>query len=699
MSVGHSPHFPLSKPTDEKARAPSITRRLLLGAAALPALLPAASAFAASPTRSWGVDLQNLSPKIAPGDEFFAYVNAGWLARTERPVGYSSYGELNAMFLRTEGRIRRIIDAAAEGGGDRRLADLYRSYTDLAAIERAGLTPIRADLDAILAIRDHLGVARRMAHPMSHAIVGTYIFKDAANTRRSLVHLDQQTLGARVLGLQGRAYYDSADGDFPAIREAYRAYVAETLTRAGVAEGPRRAADILALEGRLAAVQWNAEQLRDRRLNYHLMTLAELQAYAPGFPWPEFIATAGLPPVQEIVLNTDTAIQASARIFADTSVDAWRSYLLFHWIQNHASLLPAAFQGASFDFYGRRIGKQQTQRGRDVRGVQFVNQNLPDLVGRAYVKDNFRLAARAAIEDMARCLKRAFRTRLAAADWLDPATRATALAKIDRMGLRLGYPDDLRDYAEVAIRPDDPIGNVHRLKAAQTALDVQYLSHPEKPYRWHLAPQAVDGSYSPQLNAVTFPAGILQAPAFDPAADPAVNFGAIGAVLGHEMGHGFDDQGSRFDDEGNLRDWWTPASRTAFDARTETLVAQYSGYEPLPGAHLDGRRSLGENLADLAGVTLALDAYRLYAADHGLDTRARLDGFTGEQRFFLGWGQLWRTLETEDALRADIDQGYHSPARYRVNGVVRNLDAWYAAFDVKPGHALFLAPDQRARIW
>jgi endothelin-converting enzyme/putative endopeptidase len=267
------------------------------------------------------------------------------------------------------------------------------------------------------------------------------------------------------------------------------------------------------------------------------------------------------------------------------------------------------------------------------------------------------------------------------------------------MGLKLGYPDTLRDYAEVDIQPDDAVGNLHRLNTAKAAQDRLQLDDPHHPWPWHLAPQAVDGSYSPQFNAVTFPAGILQAPAFSLTADAAVNFGAIGAVLGHEMGHGFDDQGSRFDDEGNMRDWWSPASRAAFDARAERLVAQYDAYEPLPGAHLDGRRSLGENLADLVGMTLALDALRLHAAATGMDMTARLDGFTAEQRFFLGWAQFWRTQTTEDALRRQVQGSYHSPARYRVNGVVRNLDAWYAAFDVGPDNALYLAPEQRVAVW
>jgi putative endopeptidase len=680
-------------------------RAFLLGAAAASFIVTVRPALAKAATGAgdWGVDLSNLSPTVSPGDAFFDYVNEGWLQTTVSPPGYAEYGEINAMFLRTEAWVNAIIQGEGADGGpaDRTVADLYASFLDTASIERLGTGPIRDDIEAIMAIPDHAGVARWMANPISHAIVGAYVFPDETQTRRTLVHLDQQVLGPRVLGLPSRAYYEGAGGDFPALRVAYRDHVARMLTLAGTGqtEAVSRGDRILELEARLAAVQWNGEQLRDRRLNYHLMSRAELLAYAPGFDWDAFLEALGFADVQTVVLNTDTAVQASAAIFADTPVEDWRAYLAFHWIQNHAYLLNAAVQETSFDFYGRRLAGQQAPRPRESRGVQFISRNLPDLIGKAYVAEHFSADHRRRIEGMAGLLKRAFAARLARADWLDDPTRAVALSKIEKMGLKLGYPDHLRDYAEVEIRPDDPIGNLHRLNAAKAIQDRLQLDDPHHPWPWHLAPQAVDGSYSPQFNAVTFPAGILQAPAFSLTADAAVNFGAIGAVLGHEMGHGFDDQGSLFDEEGNMRDWWSPASRAAFEQRAQALVVQYEGYEPLPGLHLDGRRSLGENLADLVGVTLALDALRLHAAETGLDMDARLDGFAAEQRFFLGWAQFWRTQTTDDALRRQVQTSYHSPARYRVNGVVRNLDAWYAAFDVGPEHALYLPTEARVSIW
>jgi putative endopeptidase len=678
-------------------------RNLCATLLALPLALATRRTFAATALPAgggWGVDLASISPGTKPGDDFYEYVNKGWMDTTTKPDGYSQYGEMNAMFLRTEARIRTIIETAArEPAGSSKLADLYTSYVDVAAIDQRGLQPIRADLDAILSITTLDQVAQRMAHPMSHTIAGTYVFLDAGDTRQSLLHIDQQVANGRVVGLPGANYYASEDQKHATHRLAYQDYIARTLDRAGLESGTAVAAGILALEGRLAAGMWSREQLRDRKLNYHRMSVKALTEYAPGFPWQSFLQATGYPPVETIVLNTDTAIRAAARIFAETPVATWRSYLAFHWIHNHAHLLPAAFQDASFRFYGTELHGLTTRRSRADRGIQFVSQNLPELVGARYIEQFFKASDRDAIEAMAPFMKQAFRARIQQASWLDQTTRTTALAKLDKMSLRLGYPDDLRDYSEVEISPVDPIGNLHRLKAAQVELDAGYLADPQRPYRWHLPPQSVDGSYSPQLNSVTFPAGLLQSPAFDAAADSAVNFGAIGAVLGHEMAHGFDDQGSRFDDNGNLSDWWTPLARAAFDKRTDVLVAQYSHYQPLPGMHLDGRRSLGENLADLVGVTVALDAYRLHAAANGIDTAAVRDGFSGEQRFFLGWAQLWRTLHTEASLKSETEQGYHSPARYRVNGVVKNLQAWYDAFNVGSEDGMFVAPADRASIW
>jgi putative endopeptidase len=640
----------------------------------------------------WGVEIDNFSPTVSPGDDFFTYVNERWLQTASRPPGYSRFMEMNAMHLRTEARIKAIIEQPGETAGAtgrQKIQDLYRSHTDVAAIEARGIGPIRADLDRILAIEDHEGVARWMAHPSSYSIVGAYVFADAGNPERTIFHLDQQTLFGSFVDLPTSADHHSA----------YRDYIAATLGRAGIDQAAQRAEAVVALEKRLAAVQWDRVKLADRLANYHPMSRSELERYAPGFPWSAFLAAKGVPPIKELVLNTDTAVQASARIFGETAVDAWKSYLLFHWVQKHVEFLPAAFRDASFAFYGKLLAGRDAERSRDSRGIQFVNANLSELIAKEYVARHFPASHRAEMRELVGYLMRAWRERIQSADWLDEPTRHAALAKIETMSVEVGFPDQLRDYAEVRISADDPIGNLHRLQQAYWVTRLAYLNRPSREWDWYQAPQTVDASYSPQLNRITFPAGILQAPAFDPNADPAVNFGSIGAVIGHEIGHGFDDQGSRFDASGRLHNWWTAVARANFERGTSGLVGQYSGYEALPGLHLKGRQLLNENIADLSGVGIAHLAYRMYLRDRHGGVAPVLDGLTGDQRFFLAWGQYWRALETDPGLRQAIEGSYHAPPRYRVNGVLRNIDAWYAAFDITPEDKLYLAPDQRVRLW
>jgi endothelin-converting enzyme/putative endopeptidase len=420
-----------------------LTRRNLCASLLmLPLALATHRTFAATeiPTGSgWGVDLSSINPAMQPGDDFYEYVNKGWMDTAAKPVGYSQYGEMNAMFLRTEARIKTIIETAAgEPSESSKLADLYTSYADVAAIDQRGLQPIRADLDSILSITTHDQVAKRMAHPMSHTIAGSYVFLDAGDTRQSLLHIDQQVANGRVVGLPSANHYASGDEKYAKQRLAYQNYIAQTLGRAGVENGTTSATSILELESRLAAEMWSSEQLRDRKLNYHRMSVKELESYAPGFPWQSYLQATGYPPVETIVLNTDTAIRGGARIFAETPVDTWRAYLAFHWIHNHAHLLPTVFQDASFQFYGTELYGLKTRRSRADRGVQFVSQNLPELVGARYIGQFFKASDRDTIEAMAPFMKQAFRARIEQASWLDQATRATALAKLDKIGFEAG---------------------------------------------------------------------------------------------------------------------------------------------------------------------------------------------------------------------------------------------------------------------
>jgi putative endopeptidase len=654
---------------------------------------------------NWGIETQYISKTVKPGDDFFTYVNQGWVESTQMPSGFNVFGSFNEVGLRTEERINAIIldaakSATPEDDPRRQISDLYASYMDTARIERLGSTPIRRALDPIFRAKTLDDIARLMADPTSSSLAYINVFPDPGDPKRYLVMLDQLNGGYPILGLPGRDYYERGDEAFLRHRAEFIDYITKAFESAGIDRAARRAADILALETELAASQWGLEKLRDRKANYHLMRTEELANYAPGFPWGVFLAARRVGDVREIVLGTDTALQAQAKIFAETPVDVWSSYLAFHWIANQADLLPAAFQVPHFEFYGPRLnGGAKEQRPREKRAIQFVNQKVRDAVGRIYVERYFPPRNLARIEELVGYLRRAFAERLTTLDWMDEKTRAQAQAKLATFKFKLGYPPAWRDYSTAHIRPDDALGNNRRLLDADWAHSRSLLSGPvRRDSEWYESPQTVDASFSPLGNAIELPAAILQPPFFDPLADPAVNFGAIGAVIGHEMGHGFDDQGARFDSEGRLNNWWSEDSAERFKRRTDALVEQYNAVSPVEGVHLNGKQSLGENIGDLTGVTISYRAYHLYLRDHGGQPPI-LDGHTGDQRFFLSFGQQWRVIWTPEALRAASAQGYHPPSQYRVNGVVRNVDAWYDAFGVTSGEKLYLPSSERVRLW
>jgi putative endopeptidase len=647
----------------------------------------------------WGIETAHLSSTVAPGDDFFTYVNEGWIETAVIPPGFSRFGAFTELSLQAEERVNEIIAEAGAAGaapGDPRqqIGDLYASYMNIEHIEALGLSPIQEKLDELLAVETHEDVARWMGRRGITSLVGVYVSQDAGNPQRYVLHLAQSGLG-----LPNREYYERQDAPFPEHREAYVRYIAETFVRAGIDDAAERAEAVMALETRLAANHWTRVQQRDREANYKLLTRADLESYAPDFPWMALFEELQVEGVEELVLNTDSAVQANAVVFAETPADVWSSYMAFHWIRNHADLLPEAFERANWEFYAHRLNGVAEQRARDLRGIQFVNARVGELIGQVYVERHFPPEYREQMETLVEYLRRAFASRLAVLEWMDDKTRAEATAKLEAFLPKIGYPDRWRDYSTASIDAGDLIGNSHRLMDWEWEDDRARLGEPVRDWEWLMTPQTVNAYYSSTRNEIVFPAAILQPPFFDPHADAAVNFGAIGGVIGHEMGHGFDDQGSRSDAEGVLRNWWTERSRAQFDARTAALVAQYSSFEPLPGLNLIGELGLGENIGDLGGLSIAHHAYQLYLDDHYEGEAPVADGFTGDQRFFLAWGQVWRNIQTEEALRAQILQGPHSPAPYRVNGVVRNIAAWYDAFDVEPADELYIAPEERVSIW
>lgn len=648
-----------------------------------------------------GVDVRTRSRTVKPGDDFFTFINEGWNTSTQIPEGYWDYGQTNILGATVDRQIKSLLERSLtsrspHGTAEQQVGDAYASFLDTAEIERRGLSSLKADVKAILQSTTREDIARWMANPTSSSIIAINVFPAE---RRSRVHLDQQNLSQPMLGLSTPDSYSRTDGSHPAGREAYQAYVAGVLERAGVDQAAVRAERVLALETRIAGNFWSLEKLRDRRANYHPMTVRQLTDYAPGFPWRAFLAARGVSGESDIVLGTDTAVQQQAKLFADTSLDDWKSYLAFHWIQNQMDVLPERFRQAGWDFYGKTLSHAKTPPAREEVALRLVGSALGQQVGRLYAERYVSERTKTSADEMIVYLRKALAQRLTQAAWIDGETRAEALAKLANFSFKVGYPKIWRDFSALEIGRDDAAGNLRRIREADWEYQRRRLDPAFKDEPWYQTPQTVDASYSVLFNAIELPGALLQPPFFDADADPAVNFGAIGAIIGHEMGHGFDDQGIVYDSRGRMRKWWSDEALERFHRRARGLVDQYDAFAPYPGVHVNGQHTIGENIADLSGVSLAYSAYRMYAADHPCANRASLDGLTGDQRFFAAWAQAWRYKAPESAIRYVIDYGYHAPTPYRVNGVVQNLDEWYSAFGVAPGDKLYLPPEKRVRIW
>lgn len=643
----------------------------------------------------WGIETRHIAADIAPGDDFFRYVNQGWLDHVELPQGFPHVDSFLEVYLRSEKQIQAIIVQADKNAKDgQQIQALYQSYMDEERIDKLGLTPIRAELRAILQLSDRSEVARWMAKPMQHSVARVSVQLDAkAPDRHTLV------LRQGGLGLPDRAYYLDDGAVYTSARRDYTRYIQQTLERAGIEWAEQRATDIVGFETRLAEAHWSAEALRDRIKNYRPMSENELVTFAPGFDWAAFLAEREVGGQQRLIVESASALQASADLVAHTPLDTLRSYLLFHYIDNHAPLLSTEFADAHFAFYSTRLNGIEEMRPRALRAQRFVDNSLGEVLGRMYVERYFPEEHRAKVEKYIGYIQDAFRQRLQQSPWMDAETRAQALAKLERFSAKIGYPDRWRDFSMIDIRPADLVGNQHRILAWHRDDARAKLQQPRRDWEWGMNPQDVNAYYSSIRNEIVFPAAILQPPFFDPAADPAVNFAAIGAVIGHEIGHGFDDQGSLSDGDGRLRDWWTAASRQQFEQRTAALAKQYSRYQPLEGLHLNGQLTLGENIGDLGGLSTAYAAYRNFVAQELGGKAPVLDGFSGDQRFFMSWAQQWRSKQTDSYLRNRVLTRPHSPAQYRVNGVLRNMDAWYEAFGVTAEHQLYLPPQERVRIW
>ena len=659
---------------------------------------------------TWGFDSAGADKATRPGDDFFRYANGAWLDRTAIPADKPGYSLRLAMSDLTEQRLHDLIEAAAATAGHEpgsvagKVGAFYKSFMDQAHVDGLGAAAIAPELDAVRKARTHGDLAALMGRTNTDfegALFNLGVDVDLKDPKRYAVYISQGGLG-----LPDRDYY--LKSDFARQKAAYRDYAATLLELAGWKKPKQAAAKVVGFETRIARASWTKTQQRDLDKIYNPMTVGDLVKFTPRFAWKACLEQAGLGGLDRVIVVENSAFPRIVAVYAKTPVATIKAWLAVRVADNAAYYLSRPFADAYFGLHRKLLAGQQAQSVRWKRAVHAVSGgdylagdrndsfgNLGWAVGQLYTAKYFPPSSKAKIEQLVANLKAAYHARIEKLDWMSAATRAQALKKLETYTIKVGYPDHPRDYSNVVVRDDDLIGNVKRAAAADWDFFVGRLNGPVDRDDWGMTPQTND-AYNGSLRDIVFPAGILQPPIFDANADAAINYGAVGGVIGHELTHGFDDEGRKIDADGALRDWWTPDDAKAFEARAKVLGEQYSKFEPLPGLHVNGRLTMGENIADLGGVTLALDAYHAW-----LDGKQApvLDGYSGDQRVFLGWAQAWRGKVSDDYVRRQVVSDPHSPRQFRVNGVVRNIDAWYSAFDVMPGEKLYVAPDARARIW
>lgn len=647
---------------------------------------------------SFGIDLDNIDESVKPGDDFFKYVNGLWLETTEIPADRSNYGSFGILRDLSEDRVKVIIEEAAAknapaGSDEQKVGDFYAAFMDTDAIEAAGLEPVKADLELISAASSHEDVARLMSDPALGipTILAPFVSVDLKDVENYIVYMTQSGLG-----LPNRDYYFDESDRGQSLVKGYTALLSTMLSEAGMDNVESRAAAIVAFETQIAEAHWTPTKRRDRDLTYNKMNLDELKSYAPGLPYDAMLETAGLSDQTSFVIRETDAIQGSAKAFADADVAVLKDYAVARYLLGKADYLPKRLGDASFAFYGAELRGTKEQRARWKRGVGQIDGNMGEIVGKVYVKEHFPESSKAQMLDLIENLRAAFKDGIDNLEWMGEETKVQAQDKLAKFNPKIGYPDVWTDYSDLKVDRDDLIGTVKSAALWGWKDNLSKLGGPIDRDEWGMNPQTVNAYYRADLNEIVFPAAILQPPFFDPNADPAVNYGGIGAVIGHEMGHGFDDQGRKTDGDGVKRDWWTETDAAQYTARAEELVAQYNSYEPLPGKPLNGQLGLGENIGDLTGVTMAYDAYK--RSLNGKEAPI-IDGLTGDQRFFMAWAQVWAIKWREAALEAQIKNGPHSPGEFRANGIVRNVPAWYEAFNVQPGDDLYLPPEKRVKIW
>ena len=646
-----------------------------------------------------GLDTSGMDLSARPQDDFFRYVNGKWADSTPIPADLSNYGSFVILRDRAQENVRGLIEGVAlskvaHGSNEQKIGDFYNSFMDDSRVEALGFQPLEGELraiDTIQSTRDLPAAFIRATRIGARVPLAVSVGQDPRQSDRYTVAVSQSGLG-----MPDRDYYLRDDERFVAVRKAYVAYITRLLSLANRPDPAGSADRILALETTLAKAQWDRARSRDRDATYNKRTRAELQSATPNLNWTTYFAAVNASKVADVIVRQPDYLTTVDATLTSAPIATWKEYLAFGVLDALADDLSSPFVNASFEFTGKVIGGRQEIRPRWKRAVEATESALGEPVGRLYIARYFKPEAKARMDALVRNLIAAFKTSIDELEWMSPETKRQAQAKLAKYGLKIGYPDRWRDYSKLEIRPGDLAGNVMRSRQFQFADTWNLLGKPVERWRWGFTPQTVNASYSSSNNEITFPAGILQPPFFNLEADDALNYGAIGAVIGHEISHGFDDQGRKSDGDGNLRDWWTMADATQFEERATRLGAQFESYVPLPGMKINGRQTMGENIGDLSGIAVAFRAYKRSLQGQPAPV---IGGFTGEQRFFLGYAQVWRFKSRDEALRNQLLTDAHSPGMYRAFVPLTNIDAFYDAFSLKPGDKLYRDPNDRVKIW
>jgi endothelin-converting enzyme/putative endopeptidase len=647
-----------------------------------------------------GIDKSNMDTSIRPQDNFYQYINGGWLKNAEIPDDKTAIGSFYDLRDEADDNVKAIIEELAAsknltmGSDEQKVADLFRSYMDTETRNAAGITPIQAIFDNINSLKDKNELATFFGENQKIGVgspLAFYISVDAKDSANYATHIYQSGLG-----LPDRDYYFNEAERFVSLRDGYLAHIENMFNLAGLKNGKAAAQKIMALETKLAGFHWTKVESRDSTKRYNKFDIAELNTVTNTFNWTAYLEAQGVADQKDLIINQPSFVKGFGETFAATSLADWQTYLTFHTLSNFASSLTADLDAENFDFYSRQLSGRKEQRPMWKRGVSVVNGNLGEVIGKVYVGRHFKPEAKTRMTQLVENLRSSYGESINDLEWMSETTKKAAHVKLAAFTPKIGYPDQWKDYSALTIKSDDLVGNTMRSGEVSHQKSIDKLGGPIQKWEWGMTPQTVNAYYNPTVNEIVFPAAILQPPFFNMAADDAVNYGGIGAVIGHEMGHGFDDQGSKYDAEGNLKNWWTDNDLKAFKMRADNLVEQYNGYAVFDDLNVNGSLTLGENIGDLSGVTIAYKAYK--ASLNGKEAPV-IDGLTGDQRFFMGYAQIWRGKLVEKSMRNRVATDPHSPGEFRVLGILSNIDEFNEQFNVKEGDAMYIAPEKRVKIW